>query len=201
MLSLKYLITPVVCALIGWLTNWVAVKMLFRPRKPVHLLFFTLQGIFPKRQKALAANLGQTVENELISHADFERVLKDPAFVSRLNGEIEAYGLDVIQKKLVDIHPMAAMLLTDEMMEKIRGIFLEELKKGVPDLLAKIGGSLKEAVNFKEIVRERVENFSSDRLEALLFSIMKREFRFIEWVGAALGFLIGVFQLAVWIYW
>ena len=48
---------PVIGALIGWLTNWVAVKMLFHPREPLKLGIVTVQGIFPKRQQALAEKL------------------------------------------------------------------------------------------------------------------------------------------------
>ena len=47
------------------------------------------------------------------------------------------------------------------------------------------------------MVREKVSSFSSDKLEEILFAIMKREFRFVELVGAVLGFLIGSVQLAI----
>jgi uncharacterized membrane protein YheB (UPF0754 family) len=46
-------------------------------------------------------------------------------------------------------------------------------------------------------VREKVESFSSDKLEDMLFSIMKKEFRFIEIVGGVLGFFIGLLQLLI----
>ena len=49
---------PLIAALIGWLTNLIAVKMLFHPRKSINLGFFSVQGVFPKRQKALAKKLG-----------------------------------------------------------------------------------------------------------------------------------------------
>jgi uncharacterized membrane protein YheB (UPF0754 family) len=52
-------------------------------------------------------------------------------------------------------------------------------------------------MNVESVVREKVEAFSSDKLEEMLLSIMKREFRFIECVGAILGFLIGLTQLAI----
>lgn len=44
---------------------------------------------------------------------------------------------------------------------------------------------------------EKVKNFSSDKLEEILYSIMKKEFVFIEIIGAVLGFLIGVIQILI----
>ena len=46
------------------------------------------------------------------------------------------------------------------------------------------------------MVQERV-NASSEKLETLLNELMKKEFRFIELVGAVLGFLIGCVQLGM----
>ena len=47
------------------------------------------------------------------------------------------------------------------------------------------------------MVTKKVEAFSTEKLEALLTSLMKKEFRFIELVGAFLGFLIGCIQVAL----
>ncbi len=52
-------------------------------------------------------------------------------------------------------------------------------------------------MDVETIVREKVEDFSSDKLEEMLLGILKREFRFIECVGAVLGFLIGLTQLGI----
>ncbi|MFM7359781.1 MAG: DUF445 domain-containing protein, partial [Actinomycetota bacterium] len=46
---------------IGWITNWIAIKMLFHPRKPIRVLGLTLQGIFPKNQSQFAQKLGKLV--------------------------------------------------------------------------------------------------------------------------------------------
>ena len=45
---------PIIAAIIGWGTNYLAVRMLFHPRKQKNILGLKLQGVFPKRQKVLA---------------------------------------------------------------------------------------------------------------------------------------------------
>ena len=53
-------------AFIGWVTNIVAIKLIFRPYKAINILgLFTLQGVLPKENE-LAIAIGQTVEQELL---------------------------------------------------------------------------------------------------------------------------------------
>ena len=83
------------------------------------------------------------------------------------------------------------------MVEKIKHSLVENIAKSIPELGEMFVNHLEKNMNVESVVREKVEAFSSDKLEEMLLSIMKREFRFIECVGAILGFLIGLTQLAI----
>jgi hypothetical protein len=54
------LLPPVVGAVIGWLTNYVAIKLLFRPHVPFSLLGYQVQGVIPKRRKEIARSMART---------------------------------------------------------------------------------------------------------------------------------------------
>jgi uncharacterized membrane protein YheB (UPF0754 family) len=58
-------------------------------------------------------------------------------------------------------------------------------------------GQLQEKLDLEKIVTAKVAAFSTDKLESMLFQIMSNEFRFVELVGAVLGFLIGLLQVAL----
>ena len=190
----KYLIAPFICALIGWLTNYLAIKMLFHPRKPINILGWRLQGIFPKRQKELAFSLGNLVEKELISHQDIQRVVSNPEFVSGFNKILIDYFRDFLTRKVVSLHPMVAMFLSADVLESIQKLLAKETEKHLPEILENISTQLENSLDFKEVVRTKVELFSMEKLEQVLFTIMRKEFRFIEIMGAILGFVIGIFQ-------
>lgn len=194
---LKLALAPVICALIGWLTNYLAVKMLFHPRKPVKILFYTMQGIFPKRQKALARNLGEMVQGELISHEDVVGVLQDKAFLDKVRTMSGDYADSLVRERLVTLHPMIGMFLNDEMAEKIKDMLGSELESLIPRVVEEASRELESKLDFKEMVREKVEAFSMDKLESILFAIMRQEFRFIELVGGVLGFMVGLVQAAI----
>jgi uncharacterized membrane protein YheB (UPF0754 family) len=191
---MMFVAAPVICAFIGWLTNYLAVKMLFHPRKPIRIFSLTIQGIFPKRKKALASNLAMMVQDNLISHKDVAAVIDSPEFAATFKEMIQE-GLETfVREKLVGIHPMVGMFLNDETMEKIRNLLAGQLDEVVPPLLKRGAAEVEDRFDVARLVREKVEGFSMDQLELLLVSIMQKEFRFIELVGAVLGFVIGIFQ-------
>ena len=191
------LLLPVIASLIGWFTNYLAVKMLFHPRIPFRFLGVSIQGVFPKRQKQLAEKLGTLVAEELFSIQEVTLKLKELATSEESMNLVEKRIEKTIREKLVKSFPMLAMFLTDDMVEKVTNLFKAELQDFLGESAQDIGNKLEESLDVKELVREKVEAFSSDKLEEILFSIMRKEFRFIEMIGAVLGFLIGCVQVGL----
>jgi uncharacterized membrane protein YheB (UPF0754 family) len=186
---------PLIGALIGWLTNYIAIKMLFHPRNEVRIFFMPVQGVFPKRQKALARKLGQIVSEELISVEDLTTHLKQKATSEAVLNHIAQRLEESIASRLPRAFPMLAMFMSSDMAEKIKGFLIDQLGGLNEELIDKLSGQLEEELDIHRIVEEKVAGFPSDKLEAIIFSIMRREFKFIEMVGAVLGFLIGVAQV------
>lgn len=79
---LHYIAGPLVGAVIGYFTNFLAVKMLFRPRQEVKVFGHTLPftpGIIPKNKPRLAHAIGQAVANVLLTKEDFTGLITDSA--------------------------------------------------------------------------------------------------------------------------
>ncbi len=188
---------PFIAALIGWMTNYIAVKMLFHPKEPKNFFGITFHGVFPKRQHALAEKLGQLVADELFSISDVSAKIKEFATSEEAMNEVGKRIEMTIRNKLVQAFPMLAMFLSDEMVEKVTGLFKNELKDFLTATSQGMGEKLEENLNVQEMVKERVNAFSSEKLEQLLNQLMKKEFKFIELVGAILGFFIGCIQLGI----
>ena len=190
----KFIIAPFIGALIGWMTNYLAEKSLFHPRRPVNILGWKIQGVFPKRQKELAENLGKLVEKELISHQDIRNVIQDQKFRDRLKNILNEYIHNFLSRKLSSLHPMVGALFGDKVSDSLQNRVSREIERFLPELMERVSSELEHSLNLKQMVQEKVENFSMDKLESILYSIMRKEFRFIEIVGAVLGFVIGVVQ-------
>lgn len=188
---------PFIAALIGWVTNFLAIKMLFHPRKPINVLGIKIQGIFPKRQGALAESIGKLVSKELVSVDDIASSLKDEKNLEGVYSLLDEKADSFLRDKLLGSFPMLSMFLTEDLILKVKGMLMDELKASIPTIIDSYTDDLKSSLDIQQIVHDKVSKFSLEKLEDVLFSIMSKEFKFIEVVGAVLGFFIGLVQLSL----
>lgn len=189
------ILIPLISAFIGWFTNWVAIKMLFHPREPRKFLGITFQGIFPKRQQQFAEKLGRLVSSELLSFQDIEAKITDKKNISKVMPVIEGHIDQFLRHTLSEEFPMLSMFIGDKTINNLKAIFMRRLEEIFPPTLQAYMGNLKQELDLEKIVVEKVAGFSSDKLESILYQIMAKEFRFVELIGAVLGFVIGVLQV------
>lgn len=188
---------PLIAAAIGWLTNYIAIKMLFHPRQPVNLGFMTLQGLFPKRKKDIAHKLGDIVAHDLVSVEDLTERLKSEENQALIRQFLDEKLEHFLNTRFRDILPRVSRWLSSRALRKIRSMLLEEFMQQLPALVDQIVGKEANAIDIQKIVADKVEAFSSNQLEAMLHSILSKEFRMIEMLGAVLGFFIGCVQLGL----
>ena len=93
---------PFIAALIGWLTNYIAIKMLFNPRNPVKVGPFILQGIFPKRQKVFVEKIGSLVADKLFSLEDIKNNI-NTADINRKVYKVVNEHLDEFLKSKIEL--------------------------------------------------------------------------------------------------
>lgn len=188
---------PLIAALTGYITNYIAIKMLFHPREKVKILFLEVQGIFPKRQKTLAEKLGKIVAEELFSVEDVKASLQKPGNAEEVTAVLDARLNDFLDNRLGEAMPMLAMFMNDELKLKIKTTLEAELQLILPELIDRFVSKIEEEVDVERTVYEKVVGFSTDKLEDILYSIMSKEFKFIEILGGILGFIIGLVQIAI----
>ena len=188
---------PLISAFIGWFTNWIAIKMLFHPREPKKILGITFHGIFPKRQKQFAEKLGKLVSEELLSFEDIEEKITNPENVKKLLPLMEVHIDNFLRNKLSAQMPMIGMFIGDKTINQLKIVFMNELEILFPTIMKNYVSNLQSELDLEKIIVTKVSAFSSDKLEQILNAIMSREFRFVEIIGAVLGFIIGLLQVLI----
>ena len=190
-------ITILLSAFTGWITTWIAIKMLFHPRRPFKILGLTIQGIFPKNQRLIAEKLGQVVGKELLSFDEIEQKVTNPENLQRLRPDIEQHIDHFLRNKLKEVFPMLAMLIGEKTILQLKDAFLLELETLFPVLMKSYMTKLEKDLDLEKIVTEKVAAFSSEKLEDILNQITKKEFKFLEFIGGFFGLLIGIIQVLV----
>lgn len=188
---------PIISAFIGWVTNWIAIKMLFHPRNPIKIIGLTIQGIFPKRQQQFAEKLGQLVGQELLSFKDIEQQITDPEQLQKIYPIIEPQIDEFLRTKLKKKIPMISMFIGDKTINAMKEVLMEELELMLPNMLSGYLHTIKDNMDIEKQVVQKVSQFSMNKLETILYQLMSKEFRFVEIIGAVLGFLIGIIQVGI----
>lgn len=86
------LMSTTVTAFIGGATNYMAIKMLFKPRRPIYIGKFRLPftpGVIPKRHVQIARSLGEVVSSYLVTPEGLASVLRSPSLRLRLEQKMQ----------------------------------------------------------------------------------------------------------------
>ena len=123
-LVLQFFLTVSIGVLIGWFTNYLAIKLLFRPYKEINLLLFKIQGLIPKRKDEIVENIAEVVEKELISISDITEKIQDAHIDEEvIDGLLDKIIGEKLQNSILEKNPLLKMLVNDSMIEKIKSYF------------------------------------------------------------------------------
>ena len=186
---------PFIAALIGWVTNFIAIKMLFRPRKPRNLLGLRLVGLIPKRQSELAIKIGQAIERDLLSHRDVQAAMQSPEVEQEIKNLIQDQ-VDIFLNKTIGRIPMVSMVLQGSLALQIKELLVQQLHSATPAMIDGLVSKLEHKLNFQQIVQQKIEAFDLAKLEEIIYHISAKELKTIELLGGVLGFVVGLAQVA-----
>lgn len=187
------MLMPIIGALIGWGTNLLAIKLIFRPLNPVTIpiLGIKFQGLIPKRRLEIARSIGEALENEIISAED----IMDNLVNDKTKAEIIKTIKNMVVEKTVERLPAF-----------IPSIFKSTISEHLGDMVNQHGNSIfdelkdtminkaKEELDLRSLVETKINSFDIEQLESLIIDLSHRELKQIEVLGGILGFIIGIFQ-------
>ena len=162
----KLIAVPVIGAIIGYATNWIAVKMLFRPHHEVRLWGIKLPftpGVIPKGQGRLARAVGKAVEEQLLTKEVLSRVLLS----EETKNKVKAAVCDWIKREkhsTLTLEKAAVGLTSEETVEH----FLEEGKEQVTEAIAQ---KITE-MNPGKMVADKVLEAAKEKLAESMFGMM-----------------------------
>ena len=172
MVFLSYIFTPLLCAAIGYSTNWLAISMLFRPHRPIMVGRYRLPftpGLIPKERERLANKVAETVSRHVLTPEvlarEFAAMVKntDLSWLKDFNAEQFINGI----RDALEDNPPLEIWLTD----MVRKIIQEHVGRFVSLFLdpKKIYASIREGlfdyisdpVNQAQLM-EKIEGFLND---------------------------------------
>lgn len=189
-------VLPLGGLLVGWITNYLAVTLLFKPNKPKKIVPWEIQGVFIKRQKEVATKFANVMVDSVFTIENLTRETLHGAEKQPAMSMVEAKVNKALDKE--QNNPILAHLFGKDMINDARA-----------DLMGRINTI--DPANIKnekadEIFQEKSQqihnqiNNNLNRLEPEEFNdIIRPVFKADEWkliaAGAALGLVAGILQL------
>ncbi len=105
------LIMPAFGLVVGWFTDWLALKLIFNPKRPIHVFGFTVQGLFLKRRREVAADYGALIADEIITPRKvIEAILRGP-LSDRVFAMIRREVQDALDRSTGLARPLVALTI------------------------------------------------------------------------------------------
>lgn len=188
----RILILAVIGGLIGYITNVIAIKLIFRPINPIKIPIFNVEiiGMIPKRKLEIASNVAQVIEEQFFSFDDIiENVITEQdkqIIIDYIKVRVKL----VLNEKLGLIPSSIRNLVQNYISEIIE----DEIRSGVDELSEELIIKANNRINIKEIVENKINELDLYELETIILQIIKKELKQIEVLGLILGFFIGIIQ-------
>ncbi len=187
-------ILPLFGVIVGYMTNYLALQLIFRPLNPVKIGNFTIQGLFIKRQKEVSTEYSRMVASKIITVEQiFEYIVRGPA--AKKLAEFVRREIETTMEETVGVtKPLIEYSLGDQIFEQIGNIACFRFMQELPMNIRSVFGYAEDALDLENILRESMLSLSPVEFEAFLRPVFKEDEFTLILVGAALGGVAGLLQ-------
>ncbi len=191
-------VMPLFGGFTGWFTDWLALKMIFRPKQPTRYLgLFEWQGLFLKRRLEVSADYGALIAREIVTPANiFEAVLKGP-LSDRLFTMVHRHVQRAVDEQASVTKPLVVFAVGSTKYQALKKTIATKLMDLLPDTLKHVEQYASDAMDLENILRIKMQQLNEDEFEQLIRPAFQQDEWILITVGAALGFLVGEMQVLV----
>ena len=189
---IRILILAIIGGLIGYITNVIAIKLIFRPINPIKIPILNIEiiGMIPKRKTEIATNIAKVVEEQFISVDEITDNIITEQDKRHIIDYIKVRVKLILSEKMTLIPSTIRNLVQNYVSEIIE----DEIREGIDELSEEMIIKTKNRINIKDIIENKINELDLYELETIILQIVKNELRHIEVLGLILGFFIGIVQ-------
>lgn len=192
---------PIVAGIIGWLTNWMAIKMMFHPLEFVGLKpYIGWQGIVPANAVRLARSGLELVTSQVLKVSQLFEGFDSKALVDTQADKLREMVRTSLDAKAKELFPQMWNALSPSIKEQVFTIAEGEIRQLSMDVFKEAAADIENMIDVKRIVTDAVKRDKRLMNDAFL-TVGKKEFKFIEYSGWWFGLVFGVPQLLLWLIW
>jgi len=183
--------------IVGYLTNWLALKLIFNPVKPRYFMGIKFQGLFIKRQKEVSKGYAKIIaDNVMTMPKIFDAIFYGPTS-DRLVQIIERHVNDGIDNTAGYSSALIRITSGSDSYDRVKSIACRRLVEEMPDHIHLVFDYAKQALDVEHTLNEKMSELPPDDFVGFLRPVFQED----EWklilVGAILGLIAGFLQIPI----
>ena len=190
-------VLPVGGALVGYLTNVLALKMIFEPKQPIKIGPFTIHGLFFRRQDEIAVEQGMLIASEIFNPEKvIEGVLKGPSsdkLFKLINKHMQQYMDDLSGYA----KPIVLLTVGTGRYIAVKARIIEETIVALEDSMVHLQDYIEEAMDVENTIIAKVKQLTPEQFERMIRPIFEEDEWMMKLGGGVLGMGVGFFQFFV----
>ena len=196
---IKYASIPVVAGIVGWITNWVAIKLSFYPLEFVGVRpVFGWQGIIPSKARKMAEICVDSTLSRIGTVSEIIDQMDPRTIGSHILETLGPRVAELVDEIMLKRHPTLWQNLPKQMKQLVYDRVSAELPDTVDGLVQEIGPKIETLFDLKLMVVDHLER-DKHLLNRIFLECGMSEFRFIIKSGIWFGMLFGLPQLLLWV--
>lgn len=181
---------PIQSAIVGGLTNWIAIQMIFRPLDPKKFLFWTRQGLFLKRREEVTREFSRLVTEEVMTSKNIIRQILEGSERERIHLIIRISVTQVIDSMTKMVKPAILGALKADILDRLQHEVSVEVTS--PEAMQYIEDYVEKALDVENTMVEKFRLLNNAEFEDILRSIFRDDEWILIAVGVALGLVVGL---------
>lgn len=154
--EISYIVAPLLGGIIGYITNDIAIRMLFRPHKAKYLFGIKIPftpGIIPKEKERIASAIGGAISENLMSKDVLEKYLLSDKMITKIRLSIDSFFETQKNNQETVREFLAHYMTANDIDSLIRG-----LKEGLIEQVSTKLGESNLGEQISEVVMEHVSS-------------------------------------------
>ncbi len=188
---------PILGVVVGYVTNWVALWMIYEPPEPRKIGPFRFQGLFIKRQPEVADVYARIVADEIVTVANFGGELLNGPQSDRTRYLIESAMRPAIDQAIGPARAAVRVAIGRREYDAIRESLAAEPVESMMTPLSDPEFTRRQGATMRKLISERMREMPASDFAEMLRTATRED----EWLlllhGAVLGFAGGLVHLAL----
>jgi uncharacterized membrane protein YheB (UPF0754 family) len=188
-------VLPVAGFLVGYVTNWLAMNLIYEPREPVQIGPFKIQGVFIKRQREVATQFADVIADRVLTPENLVQHISEGPNRQRLLDILEGQVEESMKEYERDA--MVAMLVSKDKLEEAKADLLGRVRNADMSDSRQIKTFAGQSHRIHAQMEENLGALDADQFGGILRPVFQKD----EWklilAGGVIGTGIGALQVVL----